>query len=330
MYNNNSKRSARNIYLNNNSNQRNSSSNNNYTDMNRRLNSNTTNVEYDDDDEQGRLFYKTSVILNLINMGIFGIGLVLFVIGLLYLSIYRYEFSFTTFSIDMMAGLFLTIGILMAFFSGVAVFAVKPYEKPYAVIFYAAFVFLVCLLLFILGVVGLSMNGSGEFSSQIRNSMLLTASRYDQANPHFHQSRKINWVQQKFKCCGVDSYADWKNMAHYRGSSGGNMNIRYVDKYQFENKYPYVDDVPESCCIVASTNCGKQINAVGRDRNSVIYSNGCQQPYLDHFTNDLTFVCALSITISITLLIISLVLVCSFSLIKRNYQILIRSTNAAY
>jgi hypothetical protein len=61
------------------------------------------------DDIKG--FSYTPMLLSLISMFVFAFGLTLFVIGLLYLTVYRYEYSFTIFSIDMMAGRFLSFSI---------------------------------------------------------------------------------------------------------------------------------------------------------------------------------------------------------------------------
>lgn len=51
----------------------------------------------------------TPMFLSLISMFVFAFGLTLFVIGLLYLTVYRYEYSFTIFSIDMMAGRYISV-----------------------------------------------------------------------------------------------------------------------------------------------------------------------------------------------------------------------------
>ena len=48
-----------------------------------------------------------AVMFTLINTLVFGLGLSLFIVGIIYLSIYRYEYSLTTLSIDLIAGFFL-------------------------------------------------------------------------------------------------------------------------------------------------------------------------------------------------------------------------------
>ena len=56
---------------------------------------------------------------------------------------------------------------------------------------------------------------------------------------------------------GVDSYADWKSIVTFRGNSAAgfynypkpNDLMVYPNRNQYDNKYPYIDDVPDSCCI---------------------------------------------------------------------------------
>ena len=289
--------------------------------------------EYEDDDNQGKLFYKTSIILNLINMFVLGIGLTLFVIGLLYLTVYRYEYSFTVFSVDMLAGLFMASGGIMILYSIVAVFMIKPYEQPHLVVVYSLVVFVMFLLLFLLGVIGLSMNGNGEFGDQIKNNIQATAQRYDVSNMYRHESRKMDWLQQKFKCCGINSASDWRFLFTNRhGNSASNINnvpIRY-DQYQnFDHNFnTHGVNVPDSCCLIKTPNCGRQQSVMGRDPGSILNMQGCFKLYEYQFSNDIIFLCTLSLVFSIGLFFISVTLLFSFTLIRKNYEILIRSTNS--
>ncbi len=58
-----------------------------------------------------------------------------------------------------------------------------------------------------------------------------------------------NAVQHDFKCCGVDSFSDWKNTT-------------------FSGK----KDLPDSCCKVESEGCGKDYFTEGTEQ---IYKEGC-------------------------------------------------------
>jgi len=87
-------------------------------------------------------------------------------------------------------------------------------------------------------------------------------------------------------------------------------------------------DVPDSCCMIMAPNCGRQLNLIGsRDQQgAVVYIEGCYQAYSDFFSGDIIFMCTLSLVLSIGLLFISAILVFSYTLIRKNYEILIRST----
>lgn len=159
------------------------------------------------------------------------------------------------------------------------------------------------------------MNNNGEFANQNRNNMLATAKRFDESNLNNHVTKKINWLHKRFTCCGVDSYSDWKAIVTFRGKNGP---VRFYDKFQNENKYPYIDDVPDSCCVTQNNNCGKQLNVFGRDRSLFINTRGCLASYTKQFSADVEFLCALSIAISGLFLIISIALLYIFTLIRIN------------
>ena len=148
------------------------------------------NDDYDDIAfDQVKMFTSAPILLSLINMFTFAFGLTLFVIGILYLTVYRYEYSFTIFSIDMMGGIFIASGAVLIFYALMSVFLIKPYAQPQLVVLYAIVVFIMCLLLFLLGVIGLSMNGNGEFSDQIKNNIDTTGFMYSLNDPFRHESK---------------------------------------------------------------------------------------------------------------------------------------------
>lgn len=295
-----------------------------------------SSTDYEDDDNQGKLFYKTSVILNLVNMFVLGFGMTLIVVGMLYLTVYRYEYSFTIFSIDLMSGFFLASGIIMISLSILAVFLIKPYEKPLLVVIYSAVLFVIFLLFFLLGVIGLAMNGNGEFSDQIKDNMNYVGSRYDFTNQYRHETRKMDWAQQKFKCCGINSFADWRYIFSNNRFGTGSSNINNVpynappyrhDNFQGNNFNQPRGDVPDSCCMAMSAGCGRQLSLIGREQQgSIIYTDGCHSLYLEFFSKDIVFLCTVSLLFSIGLLFISATLLFSFTLIRKNYEILLRST----
>lgn len=248
-------------------------------------------VEYD----QGPK--KPAILYNFLNTLTFGFGLSLFLIGIIYLSIYRYEYSLTVLSIDLIAGFFLAIGCILVILSTIRILTIKNMDTQINLALLIALVLLAFfVLLLVLGAVGLSMKDNDQLLHEARSNLQSTARNYDESSTFKHETKKINYIQMRFNCCGVDSHNDWKTIHSYRNP---NQPVRYADKYNYENNLAYRDDVPDSCCINHSPGCGKTTYTYQRDRASVIYTRGCLSTYLKYFSTDLTYLCALSLTVSI-------------------------------
>jgi hypothetical protein len=134
-----------------------------------------------------------NILNSLSNMFSFGFGLLLFIIGLSYLSIFSYKYSLNTFSVDLMAGCFLTSGLVVGALSIVRVFF-KDQKNQLALTLSLAIVLLVLFLIyFLLGIIGLSMNGSDSFANEARQKMLRSMKAYDELNIQKKDTKKINW-----------------------------------------------------------------------------------------------------------------------------------------
>ena len=123
----------------------------------------------------------------------FGFGLVQFILGIVYLSVYRYRYSLTTFSIDLMAGFMLTSGIIILALTTVRIFLKKPNEQLILVLTLAGFLILFFVLYLILGSVGLGMNNNGQFKRESRNNILMTARMYDENQKGKIATLKMDW-----------------------------------------------------------------------------------------------------------------------------------------
>lgn len=262
----------------------------------------------------------TSYLITVNNVLLFGIGLTLFILGILYLTIYRYSYSFTIYSIDLLAGVFLAVGCTLCSLGISGIFLLKPLGRPVYSILFATLIFILFLFIFILGVIGLSMKNNEEFMLQTRENMMKSAKKFDESNKYSHETRKINWLHRKYSCCGINSYNDWKSLITFQGQNGP---VKYFNKY--DNKYPYIDDVPDSCCINPTKNCGKNINVFGRDRSLILNTKGCLSLYYSSFSRDVTFLCVLAITISVILLILIIQLFGIFTFTNRNADLAVQS-----
>lgn len=123
----------------------------------------------------------------------FGFGLLQFILGITYLSVYRYAYSLTTFSIDLMAGFMLTSGLIIITLATVRIFLTKPKQQLAMILVLAGFLLMFFILYLILGAIGLSMNNNDQFEREARNNILMTARLYDETNKDKIATNKINW-----------------------------------------------------------------------------------------------------------------------------------------
>lgn len=276
-----------------------------------------------DESRKDRVYKLTSLLINITNMSLCAMGLVLFIVGLLYLTVYRYRFSFTQYSIDLVAGWFVALGFVLIVVSiANLIFLLKPFGNPSTALVVATVVFCAFIILFVLSVVGLSQNSNGDFVNQNRNNMIETARLFDERNYYRHETRKINWLQEKFQCCGLDAYTDWQSIMFM----GYSYPINYQQQYQ-NNRMPYVDSVPDSCCIRPSSGCGKYRSFYNQNRAAIINTKGCFSLYNLQFSKDIQFLSALGLFVSLVCLILSVLLLVVFTLIKKNLSLLHVSRN---
>lgn len=76
-------------------------------------------------------------------------------------------------------------------------------------------------------------------------------------------------------------------------------------------------DVPDSCCVVPTVNCGRQASNHGRDRSQIIHTKGCLVPYMDQYTQHTRHLAILSITFAILFFIDATVLLYLYSMLRR-------------
>ena len=105
-------------------------------------------------------------------------------------------------------------------------------------------------------------------------------------------------IQTDLKCCGVDTYTDWKNTTF-------NHPVNFT-------KY----DVPDSCCIDGQTQgCGKDQLDTNTHKNGTIYEKGCLKTFEDYIEDNAYIVGGAGAGLGVLQI---LVLVGSFCLAKRD------------
>lgn len=258
-----------------------------------------------------------NMINSLSNMFSFGFGLLQFILGIVYLSVYNYKYSLTTFSIDLIAGFMLTTGLIVITLCTVRLFLKAPKTQLALALTLAAFLLAFFILYLILGSIGLSMNNNDQFKREARTNIKVTARQYSESQKDRIATKKMDWLQMRFNCCGIDNQHDWKALYDYRNPY---QPISYYDKQAYQHNRPYTSDVPDSCCKVPRSQCGKQGNFYGRDRSDFLFEEGCLHKYMGEFERDIRFLCGLAIATSIIYLCSSFGLIYVFNALRRSFE----------
>lgn len=138
-----------------------------------------------------------------------------------------------------MAGFFIAVGSVTLIVSVFTLFALKPFGSHQVATVAASWAIFAFLLLFISGVVGLSLNATGQFMAEIRHNMYQTARQYEEMIPHKLHTRRFNWVQMRFECCGLDAYSDWRSMSMFGGifPNRGDPGVNFNNNFPPNNRY---------------------------------------------------------------------------------------------
>ena len=116
----------------------------------------------------------------------------------------------------------------------------------------------------------------------IKTSMKTTIPNYNKTD---YQAVTDTWdlVQPLFDCCGVDSYADWKEAPVLN------------------------NDVPQSCCIKEGCDTTGFATKRPDQVNGTIYTKGCVQDMMDEIKADIAIVGGVGIGIAVVQLVGSVV-----------------------
>lgn len=325
-------------------------------------NSNTKYVEVTNEVDQ-RVLTKSRMLISAINMLFFGISLLLFIIGIFFLTIYMYDFAFTEFNTTLVAGLFIGLGVIVIALTIINLILVQS-GRNQVVLLSSTLIVLMFMALLGIGIWGLAVSTDEDnLRESVRNNILNAIGRYDETKKYRYETMKIDWLQERFNCCGISSYNDWKSFYLYGGLGGAggggmyaNKPVNWINQWSVNGNLPYVDNVPDSCCVSKQFNCGKQyfnnlnnninygnnfntlnnnpnnINIPGVynsqnnynyrqnsiNRNMMINTNGCLDTFLQRFNRDILFLSALCVAASLLVIILYVILLFGFFFIKKS------------
>ena len=127
------------------------------------------------------------------------------------------------------------------------------------------------------------------------------------------ETKEFDLLQSRFKCCGINSYMDWKKMTDPELKAAISKHELLISKKQI----PF--DLPDTCCIKIGKNCGKNYRFL-----SEINLDGCTLPFKNYLNKRISIVCCIMIGFSVMnlltilyLLYVSIALKADYTLIKR-------------
>lgn len=270
------------------------------THNSRLLNPNEMKRQQADYESETRSLKQSKLLVYIINMIFFAFSIIMLVVGILYLSGFRYDYSFTRFSTTLVAALFISFGVIILLCSVLNAVSIHMNKKMFIVMVSSCVILILFLTLLAIGIWGLAVSADeNTLSEEIKLGLVDAIKRYDERNPYRYETKQVDWLQQRFNCCGINSYSDWRSFYIY-GDKFDTVN--FVDTWSVNQNLPYIDHVPDSCCIRMSYNCGKQYynnyapNSM--NRNMILNLKGCLGSFQQYFTKDIVFLAALTVALS--------------------------------
>ena len=158
------------------------------------------------------------LITAIINVFYFGLGVIMFVIGILYLTSYFYEHSFSKFNPTVVAGIFVPFGAIIALLALVNITCVmiafcwrKPItyldgiresnETPFImgliIAFCSGFILILLIILLAIGIWGLSVYSNRHLlTNEVSNNMERATLKYV-LNSYDDGKESMDWLQRK-------------------------------------------------------------------------------------------------------------------------------------
>ncbi|XP_035763715.1 CD63 antigen-like [Neolamprologus brichardi] len=215
-------------------------------------------------------------------------GVALITIGVLQYSTYSDIGTFTGSNLSKIAIVLIAVGVIIAFVSLLG--HIGAFFNSSSMVACFICILIVIILLEVLTGAAFYIFRSRAALLQMANGV--NAKAQEVINDYSPERRHaIDKIQEKFKCCGADSYADWSQSAGW-------------EKH---------DAVPDSCCVVKSEGCGQ-------DKEKA-HKKGCLWAISFFLLKNLVWVGAVCIALGVTEVFGVLVGVCLCLDIKRkNYE----------
>lgn len=258
-----------------------------------------------------RLFKFIVFIFNII---LVLVGISLIVIGSLFLTTFKHDYHFAKFSVQAASIAFIVIGSVLLIFAVLGLLVIYIEGKP-LVLVHLTGLLIAFIALATLGIWGFVITYNGDLEKTTWNEMWTRLNAYNGSINASAIEQDLDWLQRKFKCCGIRSYADWENntSVYYYHRHVTQLLPPDVNRIKSRNESLY--ELPDSCCKKEDYRCAKFTPAL-----STLNTNGCFKSFFQYLVNDMNIICGIAVSLAfLTLIAIALLIYVCLSL-KADYS----------
>ncbi len=156
-----------------------------------------------------KFFIRTRILTTILNVILFGLSIPILILGILYLTVNQYLYSFTEFNVNLACGFLLGIGALVFILTIMNIVLANLNLRNQTifstVLISIAFITVLFLILLIIGCWGLNVSDHKyKLEKEVRRNLVASISKYDEFAVNKYETVIINWLQTKFECCGID------------------------------------------------------------------------------------------------------------------------------
>lgn len=223
-------------------------------------------------------------LLYVFNLIVFVVGIALTVIGSLFLTLFKHEFHFAKFSVQFASIVFIIVGVVLIVLAVVGLMLTKL-ESQLLKLAHIVGLVLTFVVLAVLGIWGFYILSNDSLKNSTKEELQKSLNGYNDTDTSNDETIEFNWLQKKFECCGLDSIEDWKNKTITVLEE--ELSDEKIEEYKSQNKTTF--DVPDSCCLNATENCGKDFP----DANT-LHQDGCFNKFYDFLAGDMRIISGIS------------------------------------
>jgi len=252
--------------------------------------------------------------LNMVGVLLVILAVILIIISTCFFAIYKNDYVFFHSFQNKITIAFVSLGILSLLTGLLGFYSIHMKNYLFMPILIIGMLAL-CFLLIGLGtwVFKASDESRGSLLIDVEKNFNQTILNYEEGGGQEESLdiKNIDFFQTEFKCCGWESYKDWK-------MSSSINSLKPILQYKFLLSPNQIEiNVPDTCCINFSAGCGKDYTL-----NKAIFNQGCRYPLkklLDHLR---IFVFSVSLALGLSYLLSAIFFTLVITIFEGDYNLI--------